>query len=109
MSYIDKLIEEKLDGDESLVAELFVNDSIFDELIANGKNSDWYHFEPKTYDGEYFIKVGSGYACYEQDRGSKSHSMTFSDIHQAAIHFFTNAGYIKVPQPKNKKWWQFWA
>ncbi len=104
MSYIDKLIEEKLDGDKSRVAELFKIDSIFDELIANGKNSDWYHFEPKTYDGEYFIKVGSGYACYEQERGSKSHSMSFNDIHQAAIHYFTNARYIKVPQSKTKKW-----
>ncbi len=107
MSYVDKLVEEKLEGDESRIAELFHDDTIFSELIARGKDSDWYHFEPKTYDGEYFVKVGSGYACYEQERGSKSHSMSFGNIHEAAIHYFTRAGYIKPPQ--DKKWWQFWA
>jgi hypothetical protein len=109
MSYIDELIKEKLDGDESRVAEIFIDDKIFDELIAKGKNSDWYHFEPKTYDGEYLIKTGSGYSCYQQDRGAKSNSASFSNLHQAAIHYFTQAGYIKQVKRVSKKWWQFWV
>ena len=109
MSYIDELIKEKLEGDESRVAELFVDDAIFNELIGRGKDTDWYHFETKTYDGEYFVRTGSGYICYAQDRGVKSQAMRFSDVHQAAIYYFTQAGYIQSTQREAKKWWQFWA
>lgn len=108
MSYIDQLIEEKLNGDENRVVELFQDESIFDELIAKGKNSDWYHFEPKTFDGEYFVKTANSYMCYQQERGAKYGSMSFSNIQEAAIHYFTNAGYIKANPKQTKKWWQFW-
>ena len=108
MSYIDRLIKEQLNGNESRVAELFVDESIFPELIANGSDGDWYHFERKTFDGQYFVKTNSGFACYQQDRGAVSDSMEFNDIHQAAIHFFTKAGYIKSTKCSHKKWWAFW-
>ena len=95
MSYIDELVREKLNGDENRVAELFKSESIFDELLAHAKDSDWYHFEAKTYDGEYFVKSESLYLCYKQDRGSKSQQMSFNNINDAAVYYFTNAGYIK--------------
>lgn len=108
MSYIDDLVQERLGGDESRIAELFYDDAVFPELISNGRNSDWYHFEPKTFDGEYFVRVGSGYACYQQDRGAKFNSMSFSNVHEAAVYFFTQAGYIKPAKNVKKRLWQFW-
>jgi len=107
MSYLDELVRVKLSGDENRVTELFQDESIFDELLVHAKDSDWYHFEAKTFDGEYFIKSGSTYLCYQQERGSKSPPMSFNNINDAAIFYFTNAGYIK-PKPI-KKWWQFWV
>ena len=70
MSYIDRLIKEQLNGDESRVAELFVDESIFPKLIENGNNGDWYHFERKTFYGQYFVKTSSGFSCYQQDRSA---------------------------------------
>ncbi|WP_417316005.1 hypothetical protein [Cycloclasticus pugetii] len=108
MSYIDKLIQERLNGDETRVAELFYDETVINELASHGNDSDWYHFEPKTFDGEYFVRAGNGYACYQQDRGAKSNSVSFSNIHDAAVYFFTEAGYIKSVQGQQKRWWQFW-
>lgn len=108
MSRIDELIKEKLGGDEKRVAELFHDDAIFDELINYGRDCDWYHFEPKTFDGEYFVKCGNRYSCYLQDRGAKSNQMSFDSIHDAAIYYFTRAGLIPPSQVQQKKWWQFW-
>ena len=103
MSYVDKLIQDRLDGDEARVAELFYDAAVFDELIRHGKNSDWYHFEPKTFDGEYFVRSANGYACYRQDRGAKSNLASFGNIHDAAVHFFKEAGYIKPTQSVENK------
>ena len=108
MSYIDNLINEKLGGDENRVAELFYDNAVFNELVAQGKDSDWYHFEHKTFDGEYFVKTNNGYACYQQERGKMSQSMSFGNIHEAAIFYFTQAGYIKPQKKSINKWWQFW-
>ena len=107
MAYIDELIRERLEGDENRVAELFYDETVFRQLVEKGKNSDWYHFEPKTYDGEYFVKAGNGFACYQQDRGAKTNSMAFVNIHDAAVFFFTRAGYIKPVQNRGKTWWPF--
>lgn len=108
MSYIDKLIQERLSGDETKVAELFYDGAVLNELASHGTDSDWYHFEPKTFDGEYFIKTGNGYACYQQDRGAKSDSVSFGNVHDAAVYFFAKAGYIKPAKVQEKRWWQFW-
>lgn len=110
MSYLFELIDKELDGDDSWILELFRDESVFDALIAQGKDSDWYHFEPKTFDGEYFVKTGSSYACYLQERGAKSQYMTFNSLQAAAEHFFKQAGFLKSPESSNgrKHWWEFW-
>jgi hypothetical protein len=108
MSYLDELIKEKLGGNERKVDELFLDDKVFNELIAKGQDDDWYHYEAKTFDGEYFVKLNGSYSCYRQERGSKSPPSTFDNIHDAAVFHFSKIGYIKSTEKLNKQWWQFW-
>ncbi|WP_417358537.1 MULTISPECIES: hypothetical protein [Gammaproteobacteria] len=94
MPTIGKLIEEKLAGDESRVLELFTTDEVFDELTGDG----WHYFEPNTFDGFYLVKATYGYACYNQDRGAKSNTKSFSTIQEASRYYFETAGYLGKPE-----------
>ena len=98
MNLLDQRIKEKLGGNENRIVELFHEESFFNELVAAGKDGDWLHYEPKTFDGWYFIKFGNGFACYEQERGGKYTSMYFQNLIEAATYFYTKAGYIKPPK-----------
>jgi len=42
---------------ETRLLELFFDREVFDALRAEGRPSDWYHFEPKTYDGQYLVET----------------------------------------------------
>lgn len=86
--YIEHLIAERLGGDRRRIGELFEDEALFRELQAGAKDSDWFHFEPKTYDGQYFVQTYSGYAVYEQDRGAQSNRYVFEKLADAATHFF---------------------
>jgi len=92
--YLDNLIDKKLNGDKTQVVTLFKDDSIFLELNSNANVSDWFHFEPKTFDGDYLIKDKKGYLCYYQERGIVSCEKSFDDISDAAKHFFNSVGYM---------------
>ena len=55
---------------------------------ALGRDSDWYHFKPKTYDGVYLVKDGNHYLTYQQERGTRSDLYSFPDLRKAASHYF---------------------
>lgn len=93
MPTISKLIQEKLNGDESRVLELFRTDRVFDELEADG----WHYFSPSTFDGVYFVKSLHGYACYNQDRGAKTNVREFESLQNAAKYYFESAAFLKKP------------
>ncbi len=92
--YLDFLVDKNLGGDKSRVVELFQDDSVFEELNKNSSSYDWFHFEPKTLDGDYFIKAKNGYRCFMQERGQLVSCVEkFPNIEDAAKHFFETAGY----------------
>lgn len=88
MSYLDNQINERLNGDRSRVSELFTGDSFLVELIKNEKPGDWFRFSEATYDGEYLIKYGATYLCYQQDRGVKFGERRFSNLDEAVASMF---------------------
>jgi hypothetical protein len=88
IEYLEQLVRERLEGDRSRIGELFADESVFQQLQAMARTSDWYHFEPKTYDGQYLVRSFAGYEVYEQERGTKSNSRTFSTLSEAVIEFF---------------------
>ena len=92
--HLDIIIDEKLGGDKSRVLELFQDEGILTELNSNSKSGDWFHFEPKTYDGIYLIKVGGGFATYYQERGRTLTEKWFKELLDAATYCFKNEGYI---------------
>jgi hypothetical protein len=92
--YLDIIIDERLGGDKSRVVELFQDEGILIELNSNSKSGDWFHFEPKTYDGIYLIKVGGGFATYYQERGRTLTDKWFKELIDAATYCFKNEGYI---------------
>ncbi len=55
MNLLDQRIKEKLGGNENRIVELFHNEVFFNELVATGRDGDWLHYEPKTFDGWYFV------------------------------------------------------
>jgi hypothetical protein len=93
--YIDKLIDEKLNGERDRVVELFDSDAIFDELNENSELNDWLHFEPKTYDGDYLVKEGESYLVYLQERGRIMAFEKHGCLKDAAQSFFRGIGYIE--------------
>jgi len=90
IEYLEQLIRGRLEGQRQRVGELFADESVFLQLQAMAKSSDWYHFEPKTYDGQYLVRRGSGYEVYEQDRGVKSNLRKFSTLAEAAVELFNS-------------------
>jgi hypothetical protein len=93
--YLDKIIAERLDGCKARVIELFQDESIIDELNQNARLSDWLHFDSKTYDGDYLVRHGTGFACYYQERGRAKPHKWFNNLKDAATCFFKDAGYLK--------------
>lgn len=93
--YLQQQIKERLAGDEKHISELFVDSSVFDKLVVLGKDSDWYHYSKKTFDGWYLVKTGTGYAAYYQDRGAISEHNIFDKLQDAAGYFFQASGYIR--------------
>ena len=91
---IDALIDERLGGDRSRVIELFQHEDVLDELNRRSKIEDWFHFEPKTYDGVYLIRFGNGFACYYQEKGRAQPAKKFTCLTDAAAYFFRAEGYI---------------
>jgi hypothetical protein len=86
--YINKLVNEQLGGDKSRLPELFEDESVFMNLQKMAVDSDWYHFELKSYDGCYLVRCFPGFQVYEQERGVKSNQRVFSHLSEAAAHFF---------------------
>ena len=85
---LERFIVARLGGDETRLLELFADRKVFDALRAEGRPSDWYHFEPKTYDGQYLVETPNGFEVYEQDRGSRIGVRRFDTLHDAALAFF---------------------
>jgi hypothetical protein len=85
---LDRFVAARLGGDESRLLELFATREVFDALRAEGQPSDWYHFEPKTLDGQYLVETPGGFEVYEQDRGSRTKVRRFDTLTDAARAFF---------------------
>ena len=85
---LDRFIVARLGGDETRLLELFATREVFDALRAAGRPSDWCHFEPKTYDGQYLVETPDGFEVYEQDRGSRTAVRRFDALRDAAQAFF---------------------
>ncbi len=77
------------------LSELFEDSEVFDLLKAEQQPADWYHFEPRTFDGEYLIETPSGFQVYQQDRGVQFSVRDFGTLQEAACALFadcTNCG-----------------
>ena len=85
---IKDLVGDRRGGDPLRVSKLFETDSVFLQLRAAGRASDWYHFEPRTQDGCYLVRDGRRYLVYQQERGSKLDLYSFPTLQAAAEHFF---------------------
>ncbi|MBB5203360.1 hypothetical protein HNQ51_000653 [Inhella inkyongensis] len=85
---LDEFVASRLGGDASRLLELFETREVFDALRAGAHPSDWYHFEPNTYDGRYLIETPDGYETYQQDRGSKTLVERFASLSAAAAAVF---------------------
>lgn len=87
--YLNKLVSEQLSGDSSRLPELFEDESVFLNLQKQALDSDWYHFEPKSYDGCYLVRSFPGFHVYQQERGAMSNLRVFGHLSEAAAHFFS--------------------
>lgn len=86
--YLKNQVEQRLGGDRTRIAELFNDEELFIKLQDLTGTSDWYHFKPGTFDGCYLVRAFPGYQVYEQERGSMSNLRVFSELSDAATHFF---------------------
>lgn len=89
MTAIDSFIKERLSGDWGRLAELFETREVYDVLRARATPGDWYHFEPKTFDGQYLVETAEGWQTYQQDRGTRSAVRDFKSLREAASHLFS--------------------
>lgn len=89
LARLDALIEERLGGDSSRFLELFENREVFDLLRTSGLPGDWYHFEPKTFDGDYLVEASDGFHVYWQERGMKTAERQFDSLKEAAKALFS--------------------
>ncbi|WP_311223674.1 MULTISPECIES: hypothetical protein [unclassified Acidovorax] len=88
LARLDALVDERLGGDKSRLLELFESREVFDLLRAAGQPGDWYHFEPKTFDGDYLVETPEGFQVFWQERGSKVAVRNFTSLRDAAREFF---------------------
>lgn len=86
---LDALVEERLGGDSLRLLELFENREVFDLLRTSGLPGDWYHFEPKMFDGDYLVETSDGFHVYWQERGMKTAERHFGSLKEAARAFFS--------------------
>lgn len=86
--YINNLVKDRLGCDRSRLPELFKDESVFMNLQKLALDSDWYHFEPKSYDGCYLVRGVPGFQVYDQERGTMSNLRVFGCLSEAATHFF---------------------
>jgi len=91
-AYLEGRVRTEIGGHWAAIGQLFNDPSILDELRSMAKDSDWYHFEPKTFDGRYLLRSSGGFEVYEQDRGVKSRSRLFATLPEAASHMFNSPG-----------------
>lgn len=85
---LDALVNDRFAGDKGRLLELFDTSEVFDVLRAYGQPSDWYHFEPKTFDGEYLVATPTGFQVYRQERGSRTGMRDFKTLREAAHAVF---------------------
>lgn len=88
MERLDTLVQERLGGDKARLLELFETREVFEILKAGSQASDWYHFEPKTFDGQYLVETQNGFQTYQQDRGLKERVRDFASLQEAARALF---------------------
>ncbi|WP_157900018.1 hypothetical protein [Rhodoferax koreensis] len=88
LARLDALVNERLGGDKSRLFELFESREVFDLLRAADQPEDWYHFEPKTFDGDYLVETPEGFQIYWQERGTKAAVRNFTLLLDAARAFF---------------------
>lgn len=85
---LDLLVRERLAGDKGRLLELFESREVFDLLKASGDPADWFHFEPKTFDGQYLVATSEGFQVYQQDRGARTEVQNFRSLRDAAVAIF---------------------
>jgi hypothetical protein len=88
LNRLDSLVQERLGGDKARLLELFETREVFDLLKSANVSTDWYHFEPKTFDGQYLVATPAGFQVYQQERGAKSDVRDFSTLREAAAALF---------------------
>lgn len=83
-NYVKAAIESHLDGDASRFDELWdLVPGFIGELRRFNGDSEWLHWSPKTFDGWYCVKTGSGYDVYFQERGVIESRRSFPSDRQA--------------------------
>lgn len=85
---LQALVDERLDGDPSRLLELFETPEVFRQLRAEQTDADWYHFSPKTFDGQYLIETDGSFVVYQQERGVRFDVSTFHSLAEAAAATF---------------------
>jgi hypothetical protein len=95
LDYLIAEVSKRLAGEERRVAELFETRETFEHLQSLGRDSDWYHFMPKTFDGGYLVEVGDRFDAYYQERGAIGQRHSFPSLRAAADYFFSANGYVR--------------
>ncbi|WP_143029127.1 hypothetical protein [Rhodoferax sp. OV413] len=85
---LDSLVRDRLDGDKSRLLELFETREVFDLLKSTNLPGDWYHFEPRTFDGAYLVATPAGFQAYQQERRAIVDLRDFSTLRDAAAALF---------------------
>lgn len=83
LARLDALVEKRLGGDKSRLLELFESREVFDLLRVASQRDDFYHFEPKTFDGDYLVETPDGFQVYWQERGIKAAVRNFTSLHKS--------------------------
>ena len=88
LARLHALVDQRLGGDRSRLLELFDTREVFELLREDSSASDWFHFEPRTFDGEYLVEEAGGFVVYQQDRGARSNERRFASLRDAARAVF---------------------
>ena len=88
LARLHRLVDLRLGGDRTRLLELFDTREVFDLLRAASSPSDWFHFEPRTFDGQYLVEEADGFVTYLQDRGVRSNERRFASLREAASTVF---------------------
>lgn len=94
--YFTKVVSDKLGGDASRFDELWALIPDFGEKLRSfNADGSWLHWTPKTFDGWYCVRTGSGFDVYYQERGRKEATTHFSD-EMEAIKFAINSSVMSL-------------